>query len=196
MPALSRPLSRFSLTCLVALSLAGCDRSGEDRAQPQGDLREAKAGLSGTFDDSRKGALMPVVALTDPSGKTLNTGALQGQPVLINLWATWCAPCIAEMPMLDSLAQNYEGRMRVVTVSQDLRGAKVVTPFFAARDFAALQPWLDPDGAMDEAIEGAGVLPLTVMYDASGRELWRVIGGYDWDDNSARERIDAALAAS
>src|SRR3546814_7611737 len=76
---------------------------------------------------------MPAVNLTDPHGKTLNLAALQGQPVLLNLWATWCAPCVLEMPMLDDLADGMKGRVRVVTVSQDLRGADTVEPFLANR---------------------------------------------------------------
>ena len=79
---------------------------------------------------------MPVLNVSDPSGRNLNLGALQGTPVLVNLWATWCAPCVKEMPLLDTLAADYEGRLRVLTVSQDMQGAEKVEPFFAQADFA------------------------------------------------------------
>ena len=139
---------------------------------------------------------MPAVLLTNPEGGELNTGALQGQPVLINLWATWCGPCVVEMPMLDTIAADYEGRLRVVTVSQDLRGAEVVEPFFAARELANLPQWLDSEAKLGAALsDGAAGLPLTVLYDAQGREVWRVLGAYDWTSAEARQRIDAALAA-
>ena len=78
---------------------------------------------------------MPAANVTDPQGRVLNLGALQGTPVLINLWATWCAPCVKEMPLLDELASEYEGRLRVLTVSQDMQGAEKVEPFFAANTF-------------------------------------------------------------
>lgn len=136
---------------------------------------------------------MPAVNLTDPHGKTLNLAALQGQPVLLNLWATWCAPCVLEMPMLDDLADGMKGRVRVVTVSQDLRGAETVEPFLANKDFRNLEPWLDPENELGMGY-GDGNLPLTVLFDAQGQELFRVSGGYDWASEEARAAIEEALA--
>ena len=132
---------------------------------------------------------MPAIALTDPAGRALNLGALQGRPVLVNLWATWCAPCVKEMPLLDELASDYDGALRVVTISQDMQGADVVEPFFAERQFDHLEPWLDPEGAAAQAI-GGGVLPTTVLYDGQGREVWRIAGDYDWASEEARAAID------
>lgn len=181
-------LLRSLLTLLFVLTLAGCDREPSTDAQEQGDLGGAKAGLSGTVDRSHAGELMPAVAITDPGGRQLNTGALQGGPVLLNLWATWCAPCVVEMPLLDDLAGEFGDSLRVVTVNQDLQGAKTVEPFFAKHAFANLQPWLDPDNNLGFAIEG-GVLPTTVLYDADGKEVWRVTGEFDWSGAAAREAI-------
>ena len=136
---------------------------------------------------------MSAVNVTDPEGRTLNLGALQGQPVLLNLWATWCAPCVKEMPLLDALASEYEGRLRVLTVSQDMQGAEKVAPFFAQGGFAMLEPWMDPDNELSFAI-GGGVMPTTVLYDATGQEVWRVQGDYDWSGEEARAAIDEAIA--
>jgi thiol-disulfide isomerase/thioredoxin len=187
-------LSRSLLTlAILTLSLAACDREASDRAQPQGALDGDKTGLAGEIDRSRAGELMPALAVTDPDGKQFNLGALQGQPVLLNLWATWCAPCIKEMPMLDELAGEYEGALRVVTVSQDKRGKEdEVRAFFERGGFARLEPWLDPDNALDFAISD-GVLPATVLYDASGHEVWRVVGEYDWSSAAAREALSEAV---
>ena len=206
MPFTFRSLMSPRFALLPVLLLAACDRAADEGAQQQGALPQEKAGLaediaenldpglSGEIDRGHAGALMPAVELTRPGGGTLNTGALQGTPVLVNLWATWCAPCVVEMPMLDRLAQTYDDRLRVVTVSQDLRGGEVVGPFFDQYDFAKLEPWLDPDGDYPDALGGEGVLPTTILYDASGRELWRVVGGYEWTGPEARRTIDAALA--
>ena len=182
---------RFSLTLAVAaaLLLGGCDRETAQPAQQA----ESETGLDGEIDESFAGTLMPALNVSDPAGRTLNTGALQGTPVLLNLWATWCAPCVTEMPMLDALAGDYDGRLRVVTVSQDMGGADKVEDFFAARDFAHLEPWIDPETELSFAFEG-GVLPTSVLYDAQGRELFRVVGGYDWSSPQAREAIAAALS--
>jgi len=179
---------RLSLTLILALSLGACDREAAQDAQEQGELADAKASLVGTIDRSHAGELMPAVAITDPAGNQLNTGALQGGPVLLNLWATWCAPCVVEMPILDSLAGEFGDALRVITVSQDMQGAAKVERFFADNNFVNLQPWLDPDNALGFAI-GGGTLPTTVLYDSQGREVWRVIGEYDWSGAEAGEAI-------
>jgi thiol-disulfide isomerase/thioredoxin len=184
-------LSRLSVTLALALSLtlAACDRGAPDAAQES----TAKSVATGAIDRSNAGTLMPVVDLTDPKGARLNTGALQGRPVLLNLWATWCAPCVKEMPQLDALAGEYGDRVRVVTVSQDMQGADKVVPFFARNGFKSLEPWLDPQAELGFALGGAQ-LPTTVLYDASGKELWRVTGEFDWSGEEARAAIDEAIA--
>ncbi len=168
--------------------LAACDRQAPEPAQGEGALAGDKQVLPGEIDRAHAGMLMPAMAVTSPTGEQLNLGALQGQPVLLNLWATWCAPCVVEMPMLDELAEELDGAVRVVTVSQDLTGAAAVEPFFAKGKFARLEPWLDQDSALGFRVESS-VLPTTILYDASGREVWRVVGEYDWSGAEAREAI-------
>jgi thiol-disulfide isomerase/thioredoxin len=186
---------RLSFTLLAsALCLAGCDRGADDKVQQQGEAEGEKQGLTGEIDRSFAGELMPAVDVTDPAGKTLNLGALQGQPVLLNLWATWCAPCVVEMPMLDNLAAEFDDELRVVTVSQDMQGAEAVEPFFADKGFENLEPWLDPENELGFRFEG-GALPITVLYDAGGQEVFRVAGGYHWDSEEAQAAIREALAA-
>ena len=188
-------MSRWSLTLVLALTLAcgACDRQADGAAQGEAGLATDKTSLIGEIDRSQAGALMPAVTVRDPQGMELNLGALQGQPVLLNLWATWCAPCVVEMPLLDDLAEEFDGAVRVVTVSQDLAGADVVVPFFAQARFRKLGPWLDPDSAVGFKVE-SDVLPTTILYDASGQEVWRVVGEYDWSGAAAREAIAEASA--
>lgn len=146
-------------------------------------------------DRSHAGTPLPALRFKDAGGKVLDLGATDG-PVLLNLWATWCAPCVKEMPQLDRLAGTLEGEVRVVTVSQDVRGGEVVTPFFAKGGFARLQPWLDPDTQLSAQFTPEGVLPLTILFDASGKEVLRVTGGYDWDSPEAARLVREALKAS
>jgi thiol-disulfide isomerase/thioredoxin len=188
--------ARLSLTlALSILALAGCSK--QEPAAPQEAASEASRGaLTGKIDRSRAGDLMPAVALADPQGKALNTGALSGKPVLLNLWATWCAPCVEEMPTLDGLAGAYEGKLRVLTASQDLQGAEKVVPFFEKAKFAHLEPWLDRENALSSALGGEGVLPTTVLYDASGQEVARVVGGFDWESPEAKALVDEAIGSS
>lgn len=187
-------MSRFSFTLVAsALLLAACDSGVEAPAQQQDALSGDKQVLAGEIDRSFAGEPIPALTFSDPTGNSLDLSAPGGTPVLVNLWATWCAPCVVEMPLLDELAQQMEGRLKVVTVSQDLRGADLVAPFFAERDFAKIEPWLDPEGRFPAAVGGDGGLPLTVLYDASGRELFRVAGGYDWASEEAIAAIEEAL---
>ena len=152
---------------------------------------EAGAELAGTIDRGFAGQAMPAVELTDPAGATLATADLKGTPVLLNLWATWCVPCVTEMPMLDELAGELGDDVTVLTVSEDIQGAEKVVPFFAERKLANLPQWMDPENALPPAF-GASSLPLTVLYDGEGKEVWRVLGGFDWAGAEAREMIAEA----
>lgn len=179
----SPPSSRLLTAAVLAAALVagGCDRQTAEPAQPaaQEGGESAQKTFNGNLSIENRGARMPDFALSDPTGKNLTTADLKGKPVLINLWATWCGPCVLEMPMLDKLAGADGGKLRVVTVSQDLQGAQKVVPFFASRKFAHLEPWLDPDNTLGDHY-ATGILPTTVLYDAQGREVWRMIGGHDW----------------
>ena len=187
-------MSYRSLLAVLALSfaLSGCDRAGDDAAQQQQSLQGEKAALSGVIDHSFAGTLMPNVNVVDPDGRSLNLGALQGRPVLVNLWATWCAPCVIEMPMLDSLADELGDSVRVLTVSQDLQGAEKVGPFFEERNFRNLEPWMDTKNQLGFGF-GGGSMPMTVLYDASGQEVFRVMGAYEWNSPEAIAEVEMAL---
>ena len=141
------------------------------------------------------GTLLPAMTFADPAGKTLDLGAQDG-PVLVNLWATWCAPCVVEMPQLDALAGELEGEVRVITISQDIRAGEVVTPFFAEKGFTRLEPWLDPETQLSAQFSPEGVLPLTILFDGSGKEVLRVAGGYEWGSPEAAAMIRDALKAA
>lgn len=192
-------LSLFALTA-VALVLAGCDRQSAEPAQPQESAQNAsgaeKTELTGEIDRAFAGQAAPAITLSDPGGATLALGELKGKPTLVNLWATWCAPCVTEMPLLDDLAGELGDSVRLLTVNEDLKGAEAVEPFFAGRNFAHLTRWMDPKNELVIAYGGNASLPLTVMYDAQGKEVWRITGGYDWSSAEARELIAEASKAS
>jgi thiol-disulfide isomerase/thioredoxin len=190
-------MPRLPLVSLTVLALvtAGCDRQSDQAAQPQAAADAGGEQLDGTIDRSFAGQAIPAANLSDPTGAKLATADLKGKPALVNLWATWCVPCVAEMPLLDKLAGELGDGVRVVTISQDLNGAELVPPFFAQRKFANLPQWLDTDMKLPPALKAPG-LPLTVLYDAEGKEVWRVMGGYDWSTAEARAAIAEATSAS
>ena len=184
-----------SLTCAAlgfALIVGGCDRQSDGEAQPQPSASASPAApasgseLKGVMDRTHRGSQLPDFTLTDPSGKQLRLADLKGKPALINLWATWCAPCVAELPMLDALARD--GALRVVTVSQDMGEPEKVAGFLAARGATALEPWLDPKNDLSFHY-ATGTLPTTIYYDAQGREVWRFVGGHDWSSDETRRML-------
>ena len=190
-------LSSLCIACLAAGLLSACDTGAGDAAQENAgaDGASETIPLTGSLNRSFAGEAIPEVTLTDPDGATLDLTALE-EPVLINLWATWCAPCVVEMPLLDELSADLEGQVRVLTVSEDLRGAEVVVPFFEARDLPNLPRWMDQENDLAFSYGGGAVLPLTILYNGDGEEVWRVIGAYDWSSAEAREEVLEAVSAT
>lgn len=177
-----RPL----IACLLALALAACDSKPKDA--PQGGV---PAESVGRVDISQRGRQMPAIPFADEKGGPATLTQFRGKPLMVNLWATWCAPCIAEMPHLDALAGEDE-RFRLITVSQDLEGAKVVAPFFKEKGFKNLTQYSDVQNLLMAEL-GTETLPTTIFYDAAGKELWRVYGMMDWNGAPAKKLIDDAL---
>ena len=176
-----------------ALVVAGCDRQSGQEAQPQAATSAATpaAAASGVVDRSRKGSELPDFVLADPAGKKLDLQSLKGKPVLVNLWATWCAPCVAELPALDKLAATLDGKVKVLAVNQDSGQPEKAGEFLRQRGVSRLEPWLDPKN--DLAFQfGAETLPVTVMYDSAGREVWRVAGPKEWGDAETMRLIAEA----
>ena len=162
--------------------------------EPQANEAEAvedgvpKAGV----DRSKKGAAAPAATFSDASGKTVTIADFKGKPVLLNLWASWCAPCVKELPMLDGL--NRSGRVRVLAVSQDSGPQPSVEAFLAKLNVPGLGAYHDPSMSLSGAI-GAQVLPTSVLYDAQGHEVWRYTGDLDWTGPEATRLLAEAGAA-
>ncbi len=185
---------RLVIAPLLGLALlAGCDR--QSAPAPQGNAAEAAKATgpeeAGKLDISQRGAAMPDAAFEDPAGKTVKLADFKGKPLLVNLWATWCGPCVAEMPTLDALAEREEARLRVLVVSQDNTREKV-SGWWQKKAFRRLEPYLDTKSDLGFAF-GTGVVPTTVLYDASGKEVWRVIGGMNWDGPRANTLMAETL---
>ena len=174
------------------LMLAACSPAPErnnaaapDQPAASGPAQPPQAGM---LDRSRAGSAAPATEFEDPDGAPATLAGFRGKPVLLNLWATWCAPCIAEMPTLDRLAAREAGRLQVLTISQDLDGREKVEAFFARQGYRNLGTWLDPRMALMTELK-ADMLPTTILYDAQGREVWRVAGPEDWESGQAAALI-------
>jgi thiol-disulfide isomerase/thioredoxin len=138
------------------------------------------------LDRSHSGTLAP-----DLEFQPATLADFRGKPLLLNLWATWCAPCVKELPTLDALAAREGERLQVVTLSQDMDGREKVEAFLAQGKFGRLEGWLDPEMKMMGAL-GVSTLPTTILYDAEGREIWRMVGDQDWAGREAAALIAEA----
>ena len=128
----------------------------------------------------------PQTAFTDGAGRSVSLADFRGRVVLVNLWATWCQPCIAEMPSLGRLAAAMDGNdLAIVLVSQDRGGAPTVDPFYAKLGLGNLKTYLDPKSALGQSF-GVRGLPTSVRIDRDGRESGRVVGAAAWDGAPAR----------
>jgi len=190
LPAISSFPLKFAASAAIVTGLmlvGGCDRQSKQATQPQapaeaqGEAGPAAGGgeLAGKIDRSHRGAQMPELVFKAPDGKELRLTSLKGRPVLLSMWATWCAPCVAELPKLDALAAREGGGLKVLTVSEDLGDPARVATFLKDKGLARLEPWLDPDNAATMQYQ-ISTLPETIYYDAGGREVWRLAGGHDW----------------
>ena len=132
-------------------------------------------------------------AFQDRDGNSVTLADYAGKVVLLNVWATWCPPCRAEMPALDALAGALEGAdFEVIALSTDRTGVARVEDFFRSIGIRNLEIMLDPKG---EFMRAAGVmgLPVTLVLDREGREIARMIGDADWNSPEARALVERII---
>ena len=201
---------RASIIPVLALALVagGCDRQSAPEGQGNAadaantispdEVQPAPAGsaatgardetkpVGGDFDRSHAGEAAPAFAFQDASGKTVTLADFRGKPTVVNLWATWCAPCVKELPTLDALATREGGRINVLALSQDNKADKVA-PFFAARSFKTLKPYTDAKMAWVPGVSAN--LPTTIVYDSAGKEAFRTMGDLDWSGDFAAKAL-------
>ena len=118
-----------------------------------------------------------------------------GRVILLNVWATWCGPCVRELASLDRLQASLGGdKFQVVALSEDRGEAATVLPFFKQRQIQALAPYLDMSGVALAALKSQG-LPTSILIDRTGQEVGRMLGGADWDSGPARQSLEDIINA-
>jgi thiol-disulfide isomerase/thioredoxin len=180
---------RTSILLLLGL-LVACGPAPEEKDSGAAPAGGAAAVKVGELDRSRAGKPAPGTVIEGPGGLPDTLAAFRGKPLLLNLWATWCPPCVAEMPTLDALAVREGSKLQVLPVSEDI-GRAEVDAWLAGRDFKALGAWMDRDMELMQAL-GVSTLPTTILFDAQGREVWRLAGAEDWSGMRAAALIAEA----
>jgi thiol-disulfide isomerase/thioredoxin len=154
--------------------------SGSKPSAPEGPFAE-----NFTFSDPPVPA--PSAGFQALHGGPATLADFRRQVVLVNFWATWCAPCVAEMPALERLHQALAGEgFTVLAISQDRGGSAVVAPFLNRLDLQQLPIYLDSKGVLARAFALKG-LPTSFLIDRDGRVLAGLVGPAAWD---SREAID------
>lgn len=134
------------------------------------------------------------LSFQDGAGKALKLSDWKGRVVLLNLWATWCAPCRKEMPDLSQLEKALgSDQFEVVAVSVDRKGAEASAAFLKETGVDNLKLYVEPSTRIVTDLQSAG-LPATLLIDRQGRELGRILGPADWASPEAQALIKAALA--
>ncbi|WP_265569701.1 TlpA family protein disulfide reductase [Sphingomicrobium nitratireducens] len=176
-------MTRFLLMLLAAFSLAACDAGHDGTPTPT----LAGAGLQREF----VGSELPAISVTTPDGKQVPLADIAGgEPLLVNLWASWCAPCVEELPTLAALAAR-EGAPAVLTLNQDMGPQSSVEAFIEEKGLEGIEAWQDPAMAMTDAL-AVQVMPTTVLYGSDGREIWRYVGDLDWTGEEAATLLGEA----
>jgi thiol-disulfide isomerase/thioredoxin len=136
----------------------------------------------------------PGVAYQGRDGTARHLAEFRGHWLLVNLWATWCAPCIKEMPSLGRLQAKLGTALTVVAISEDRNGAKAVEPFLATHAIASPAIGLDPSSGMVGALHVEG-LPTSLLIDPQGRIVAKLEGAAEWDEGPTLARLREIMAS-
>ena len=181
---------RVLILASALLALAACQKHQQQAANES--AQSAEAGPQKGVDRSHKGQAAPDAGFYSPDGDEISLGDLSGKPMLVNLWATWCAPCVKELPTLDQLAKARGAALQVVAISQDSGPHPSVVAFLDSHA-PELVPYQDSKMALSGKLN-AEVLPTSILYDAKGKEVWRYVGDLDWTSAEAARLLSEADA--
>ena len=136
----------------------------------------------------------PEVSFADAAGKPVALADFKGRAVLLNLWATWCAPCVAELPELARAKEGLpEDKIAVVAVALERTDAEKIGAFLKKHNSSALGVYIDAPLDLMRALKTQS-LPYTVLIDAEGRVVATASGPQDWGDPEAVAYLNTLLA--
>lgn len=183
----------WALRSLAVVGLAAALYVTEGCGAKPGDLKPLARGDMAKLEVETAGPPPPAGAFLNAEGRQTSLARLKAPVVIVNLWATWCGPCVTEMPTLAKLQAAFPGRVLVVPVSMDTAKDRQKARAFIAQ-YPPLGFYQDPTASLvwtfSPPVQG---LPTTLLYDADGHERGRLTGGADWSGSDAKAVIEALL---
>lgn len=187
-------------TALGSLSVLGVLVAGlllfvkGEPVETAGDYRQFYTGALLDFVPAEPGPLPEEVTFVAENGGSVSLSDFRGQVILLNLWATWCAPCLNEMPTLDRLkAELASDDFDVVAVSVDKAGVEKSKLFLERTGAQHLELFVDATMSLNFAWS-AYSLPTTILIGRDGKEIGRAVGDKDWDSPEVRRFLKAVIA--
>lgn len=185
--AAPRAVLAFAGLAVLAASVFGIYLATGERGASPG------AGLQSGVGWASAPQPVPDIRFQGADGKPYTLSNFRGKVVLLNVWATWCAPCRKEMPALDRLQYTLGGpEFEVVALSIDSGGAAAVRRFYDEIGIRSLALYVDPSMEASSKLRTVGI-PTTLLLDREGRERWRKTGPAEWDASEFVESLRAKL---
>jgi thiol-disulfide isomerase/thioredoxin len=198
-------LSAMAGFAAIYVTLGGGDNGGEEQTsltRQNGEVGSGPVGADGkrlnvgamtAFVFNKAAAALPEVTFKDADGRERTLKDWQGRAVLLNLWATWCAPCRKEMPALDRLQKALgSDRFEVVALAVDRAGAEGARKFLNETGASALKLYVDQTARAGTLLKIIG-FPTTILIDRQGGEIGRLAGPAEWDSEDAKRLVRAAI---
>ncbi|SLN56390.1 TlpA disulfide reductase family protein [Oceanibacterium hippocampi] len=191
---------RHTAAGFAVLALAACAAPSQHAGGSAPPRLDGESGQYTLLKSVRPARLTP---FTTAAGETVDLGHFRGKVVLLSFWASWCAPCLYEMPLLDRLAREMAGAdLAVVPVSIDERGLPAAAAFYRAHGLRDLGIYLDPDQRTayfdgtnrNDAEFALYGLPISYILDRQGRVMGYITGAVDWQSDAAARLLRHYLA--
>jgi len=172
----------FLSAALIAVVSCGCAQAMAADTPP-------RTGWMEQFTLNAPPPPVPDTPFTDADGRAAKLADFQGRLTLVNFWATWCAPCVRELPSLDRLQTAFDDtKFRVVAINEDRGGAAVAKPFLAKLGLTRIALYIDKRLALAQAL-GLRGMPTSYLIDPSGRVIGALTGPAEWDAPEAKALI-------